>query len=133
MYTVSREFTFCYGHRLCGYSGNCAQLHGHNALVRICIESETLDDNGFVVDFSLIQKKISQWIDQNLDHKMILYKNDPFAACLHKIGAALYLTENNPSAENLAKLIYQEASKSFSGIKKVEFWETPKSCATYGR
>ena len=77
MHRVTREIHFCYGHRLLNYSGKCRHLHGHNGTAVITIESEKLDALGMVVDFSEIKRVMQSWIDDNLDHKMILHRDDP--------------------------------------------------------
>ena len=51
MFSVSREFSFSYGHRLYRYDGRCRRLHGHNALVMIEILEEGLDEQGMAMDF----------------------------------------------------------------------------------
>ena len=82
MYRVTREIRFCYGHRLLNYEGKCRHLHGHNGRAVITLEALQLDGLGMVVDFSRIKRVVSAWIDDALDHKMILHKDDPALAYL---------------------------------------------------
>ena len=77
MFRVTRQIDFCYGHRLLNYDGKCKYLHGHNGRAIITIESEKLDERGMVLDFSDIKRVVSGWIDENLDHRMILHRDDP--------------------------------------------------------
>ena len=79
MFQVTRQIDFCYGHRLLNYDGKCKHLHGHNGRALITIESDSLDDRGMVMDFSDIKKDVSTWIDDNMDHRMILCEDDPVA------------------------------------------------------
>ena len=72
MFRVTREIDFCYGHRLLDYDGKCKYLHGHNGRAVITIESATLDQRGMVRDFSDVKAVVQGWIDENLDHRMIL-------------------------------------------------------------
>ena len=72
MFRVTREIDFCYGHRLLDYAGKCKFLHGHNGRAVIVIESDTLDERGMVLDFSDIKRVVSRWIDEHLDHRMLL-------------------------------------------------------------
>ncbi|MBI3999869.1 MAG: 6-carboxytetrahydropterin synthase, partial [Candidatus Omnitrophica bacterium] len=74
MYSVTKEIYFCYGHRLMDYDGACRHLHGHNGKVEVELEREKLDERGMVVDFSEIRSVIKNWIDQTLDHTMLLKK-----------------------------------------------------------
>ena len=72
MYSVTKKVEFCYGHRLLDYDGVCRHLHGHNAVVEIEVQAETLDRREMVVDFGDIKKTVKAWIDRELDHRMIL-------------------------------------------------------------
>ena len=131
MFRVSREIDFCYGHRLLNYEGKCRYLHGHNGRAVITIEAEKLDDRGMVLDFSDIKKVVSAWIDENLDHRMLLHRDDPAVPMLRELGEPLFLIDENPTAENIAKLIHEfTASRGFP-IVKTKLWETPRCFATY--
>lgn len=131
MFRVSREIDFCYGHRLLNYDGKCKYLHGHNGRAVITIEAETLDDRGMVLDFSDIKKTVSTWIDDNLDHRMLLHREDPAVEMLRELGEPLHLLDNNPTAENIAKLIYEFTAQSGFPIVQCQLWETPRCYATY--
>src|SRR5260370_40930733 len=74
MYRVTREITFCYGHRLLNYDGKCRHLHGHNGRAVITLEAQDLDSLGMVMDFSQIKRVLQSWIDEALDHKMLLHE-----------------------------------------------------------
>lgn len=131
MFRVSREIDFCYGHRLLNYNGKCKHLHGHNGRAIITIESAMLDERGMVMDFSDIKNVVSNWIDEQLDHRMLLQRTDPVVPMLEKMGEPLFLMDENPTAENIAKLIYQfTASRGFP-IVECQLWETPRCFATY--
>ncbi len=87
MFTVSREIDFCYGHRLLGYAGKCCHLHGHNGRAVLVFAAAELDAAGMVLDFSEIKRVISGWIDEHLDHRMVLQRR-PGRARAAKIGRA---------------------------------------------
>ena len=131
MYRVTREIDFCYGHRLLNYDGKCRNLHGHNGRAIITIESDVLDDLGMVMDFSDIKKVVSKWIDDNLDHRMILHKDDPAIPFMKQLGEPLYLIDTNPTAENIAKLICDFTVKHDFPVVQVDLWETRHCYATY--
>ena len=131
MFRVSREIDFCYGHRLLNYDGKCKYLHGHNGRAIITIESATLDERGMVLDFSDIKNVVSTWIDEKLDHRMLLHKTDPAVPLLTQMGEPLFLMDENPTAENIARLIFEfTASRGFP-IVECQLWETPRCFATY--
>lgn len=131
MFQVTRQIDFCYGHRLLNHEGKCRFLHGHNGRVVITLEAESLDHNGMVVDFGLIKRQLSHWIDENLDHRMILSRHDPAAELLIRAGEPIYLIDVNPTAENLAKLIHDAAVEFGFPIVETRLWETPRCYATY--
>ena len=131
MYRVSREIEFSYGHRLLNYAGKCRHLHGHNGLVVISFEAARLDDRGMVLDFSEIKRSISRWIDENLDHRMILHRDDPAVALLRQLDEPVYLMEVNPTAEAMAQMIFDYAQQQGLPVAEVQLWETPRCCATY--
>jgi 6-pyruvoyltetrahydropterin/6-carboxytetrahydropterin synthase len=132
MFTVSREIDFCYGHRLLNYAGKCRHLHGHNGRLIITLEAEQLDEQGMVLDFSEIKRVVAGWIDANLDHRMILNRIDPAVAALEAMNEPLYLMDVNPTAENIARLIFEVAREKGFPVVDVRLWETPGCCARYG-
>ena len=131
MFTVSREIDFCYGHRLLNYAGKCRHLHGHNGRVVIAFEAAGLDERGMVLDFSEIKRAVSAWIDENLDHRMILNRTDPAVPVLQGLNEPLFLMDVNPTVENLAKLIFGVAKEKGLPVVEVRMWETPRCCAGY--
>ena len=133
MYQVLKQISFCYGHRLINYNGKCRHLHGHNGIAEIVLETEELNACGMVVDFFDIKQKISSWIDLNLDHRTILCKTDPLADMLKQNNEPVYLTDENPTAEVIAKEIYNTALSLNFPIVEVRLWESPTSCAIYKR
>ncbi len=131
MFQVTQQIEFCYGHRLLNYSGKCRHLHGHNGRAVIVLNGEKLDDRGMLVDFSDIKKSVRTWIDNELDHRMILNESDPMVKILQELGEPLYLLQDNPTAENIAKLIYDFTKSQGFSVAEVRLWETPNSYATY--
>jgi 6-pyruvoyltetrahydropterin/6-carboxytetrahydropterin synthase len=132
MYSVTKRIDFCYGHRLLDYNGVCAHPHGHNAIAEIEVQRPTLDARNMVVDFTDIRNVVKEWIDRELDHKMILRHDDPLVAPLRQLGEPMYLLESNPTVERIAKLIYDQGRELGLDILTVRVWETPSSFATYG-
>ncbi len=131
MFRVTKEIDFCYGHRLLNYDGKCKHLHGHNGKAVIVLEGAQLDHRGMVVDFSDIKKHVAGWIDANLDHRMILHEADPIVPILQDMGEPMFLVSENPTAESIAKLIYDFAKSHRLPVKEVSLWETFNSYATY--
>jgi 6-pyruvoyltetrahydropterin/6-carboxytetrahydropterin synthase len=131
MFQVTREIRFCYGHRLLNYDGKCKHLHGHNGRAVITLEADRLDALGMVVDFSTIKRVVNGWIDANLDHRMILHKDDPVLPFLKQQGEPFFLLDVNPTAENIAMLIFDQVAGQGFPVVEVKLWETEDSFAVY--
>ena len=133
MFQVTREIDFCYGHRLLNYEGKCKFLHGHNGRAVITLEAPKLDERGMVLDFTDIKRVVAGWIDEKLDHRMILHRDDPAVPALQALGEPLYLIDANPTAENIARLIFEVATNHGFPVVDVRLWETPHCYATVRR
>lgn len=131
MFKVTKEIYFCYGHRLLNYAGKCRFLHGHNGKVEVQLTAQTLDARGMVRDFSEIKEILQSWIDQTLDHRMLLNEKDPLRPALEAAGEPVFPMNANPTAENIARLIYETAKGKGLPVTSVTLWETPNSFATY--
>jgi 6-pyruvoyltetrahydropterin/6-carboxytetrahydropterin synthase len=131
MFTVTKRIEFCYGHRLLDYEGICRHPHGHNAVAEIEVGRERLDARNMVVDFNEIKQLVKRWIDRELDHKMILRRDDPLARSLEALGEPVYLLDSNPTAERIAQLLFDVAREQGLPVVRVTLWETPTSWATY--
>jgi 6-pyruvoyltetrahydropterin/6-carboxytetrahydropterin synthase len=122
MYEVSVDESFAAAHNLRGYKGKCEDLHGHNYKVRVTLAGPELDSVGLLYDFVHL-KQVIQGVIRSLDHK---YLNElpPF-------------TTINPSAENIARHIHDEAAKQMRAvpngakISSITVWETDVTAATY--
>lgn len=86
LWTITKQFDFCYGHSVYTQSLNveyslddkcvCRHLHGHQGTVLVSMRSTKLDKRGFVCDFKELNW-FKKWVDDTLDHKMIIDLNDP--------------------------------------------------------
>ena len=131
MFKVCKQIAFCYGHRLTRYEGKCRHLHGHDAMAEIEVAQDELDHRGMVIDFSDIKSAIKGWIDDEIDHKLLLHREDPIVPVLLEQGEPIFLMDSNPTAENIARLIYQKARSLNLPVIEVRVWESPTSCASY--
>lgn len=132
MFRVTQELRFCYGHRLLGHPGKCARLHGHNARVFVVLRADGVDAQGMVIDFDTVEDRTRRYLDEALDHRMLLQQGDPACAALAGIGESFVALEVAPTAENLAKLIYQQLLRSGLPVAEVRLEEQPGSTASYG-
>ncbi len=88
MYYVKKSLEISASHYLkLDYESKCENLHGHNWNIDIYLKSKKLDQNGMVMDFSIIKRKIKDKIDhQDLNR----------------------VFDFNPTAENIARWIQEE-------------------------
>jgi 6-pyruvoyltetrahydropterin/6-carboxytetrahydropterin synthase len=131
MYRVTREIEFCYGHRLINYDGKCRHLHGHNGRAVIVLEAPKLDERGMLVDFTEIKRHVQRWIDDNLDHNLLLCRDDPLLPLLRDRGERVFVMDVNPTAENIARLIFEKAAEAGLPVVEVTLWETAHCHAAY--
>jgi 6-pyruvoyltetrahydropterin/6-carboxytetrahydropterin synthase len=131
MFRVTREITFCYGHRLLHYEGKCRHLHGHNGRAVITLEGPALDARGMLVDFAEIKRKVQLWIEENLDHTLLLAREDPLLPVLLERGERVFVMDCNPTAENIARLIHDRARDVGLPVTQVVLWETEHCASTY--
>ena len=131
MYTVTKEIHFCYGHRLVNHKGKCRNLHGHNAMAVIKLESETLDEMGMVVDFADIGDYVKSWINEKVDHKMLMFKEDPFLPAVQMANEPVFIMDCNPTAENIARLIFDYVEQGGFPVVEVALHETDSALASY--
>lgn len=120
MYEILIKSDFCGAHQLRGYRGKCEKLHGHNWKVDSRFETDTLDSIGIAADFKILKYRLRNILEK-LDH-----------AYLNRIGV---FKKKNPSAENIAKYIFEELKVSIKikgvFVKSVSVWESDISCAMY--
>ena len=131
MYKIKKVFSIAYGHRLLNHKGKCRNLHGHNGVVEVTLKAARLNRDNMVMDFTGLGGIVKAWLDSNLDHKVILSKNDPLLKVLKKEGQSCFVTPQNPTAEILAELIFKALNSSGLKVEEVVFWETPTSMASY--
>lgn len=113
------------------HPGKCRHLHGHSARVSITLESAELNEQGMVCDFSDINKYADKWISETLDHNMLLHKDDPILPALKNAGERHMVVDEHPTAEFLAKLIYEHVAKGGFPVTNVSVWETDSANASY--
>jgi 6-pyruvoyltetrahydropterin/6-carboxytetrahydropterin synthase len=118
MFEIFVEHTFAAAHALRNYHGKCENVHGHNYRVQVGLEGDDVDENGLLYDFAELKKRLRA-ASEYLDHQF-LNELKPF-------------DELNPSAENIARYLYQEIQREIktASLAYVRVWETDTSCAVY--
>ena len=105
-------------HFLRGYPGKCKDMHGHTWKVEVFLQKNDLNELGMVEDFAVLKKNFKKFLE-GLDHK-----------CLNDLE---YFKEINPTAENIAKYIYDHFQVQAGGLNvvKVQVWESDLASASY--
>lgn len=121
MYEIFVERDFAAAHYLRNYPGNCEHLHGHNWIVKVFVQTDSLNDIHVGIDFRDLKKAVDAVLE-GLDHTNI---NEHPA-----------FQERNPSSENIARFIFEELKGRLSGyegvrLSKVMVCETPKTGVLY--
>jgi 6-pyruvoyltetrahydropterin/6-carboxytetrahydropterin synthase len=131
MFTITKEIYFCYGHRLMKHPGKCRHLHGHSVKAAITVAAQELNGQGMVCDFADISDVASAYIDAELDHNLLLHRNDPLIPALEEAGERFSVLDEHPTAEFLAKMIFSHVKSLGINVQSVVLWETASACATY--
>lgn len=142
-YSITRRLEFDAGHRVHKHESKCNSIHGHRYVVEVTC-CGPLDSIGRVIDFSVIKSICGQWLDDNLDHAMILYDQDPLVDVWKQMNdlnghfgnQKYYLMTKNPTAENIAEHLFirfNEFLKSHGIVVMcVTVHETPNCMAKFG-
>ncbi|MBR4748299.1 MAG: 6-carboxytetrahydropterin synthase [Abditibacteriota bacterium] len=116
MYEIYIEQHFNAAHYLRGYNGPCSSLHGHSYKTGLVFKLDSQDDTGISFDF-VEAKRIAAGTMDYLDH-----------TCLNDLEA---FKEKNPTAENIARYIYDSIKREVPELWSVSVWESATTCATY--
>lgn len=102
------------GHRLLStpdlVTTKCANLHGHSYLFDIQFESEIDKISGLSIDFAAIKELVDR-----IDHRTLISKDDPLAAISSTVRGII-VVDWNPTAENIAKYVYNLINETFPDI-----------------
>jgi 6-pyruvoyltetrahydropterin/6-carboxytetrahydropterin synthase len=131
MFTITKEVYFCYGHRLMAHPGKCRHLHGHSVKAAISVAASELNGQGMVCDFADISAAAATYIDAELDHNLLLHRDDPLVPLLQEAGERLLILDEPPTAEFLAKMIFSHVKGLGFNVRNVVLWETASAYATY--
>jgi 6-pyruvoyltetrahydropterin/6-carboxytetrahydropterin synthase len=107
------EFYFAAAHRLPRYEGPCFRLHGHNYKFFIAVEGEVDPRTGMIADFGVLKQVVQEEVVARVDHRNL---NDIL---------------DNPTAENIARWIWEALASRLPGLAEVRLYEIPDCCVTY--
>ena len=131
MYINTKEVYFCYGHRLMNHAGKCKHLHGHSVKAAISIHQQQLNEQSMVCDFADIRSCIEAFVDEHLDHNLLLHKDDPIIPALIANNERFLALDEHPTAEVLSKMLFQHIKHAGFNVAEVTLWETASAYACY--
>lgn len=129
MYSITREATFEYAHRLLNHPGKCRFIHGHSGKAIVTIRSESLNNNSMVMDFSELKSHMNEILEK-WDHAILLQKGDPLITVLEALGQRITILSGSPTAELLARNMHFSLTSAGLDVESVTIYETEKNCAT---
>jgi len=108
MYYLTKVIEVSGSHKLkLDYGSPCQHLHGHNWIIKVHCKSESLDQNGMIVDFSVIKSIVNELDHQDLNEILTF----------------------QPSAENIARWLCDRIPFCY----RVDVEETANNIASYER
>jgi 6-pyruvoyltetrahydropterin/6-carboxytetrahydropterin synthase len=84
-----------------------------------------------VMDFSEVKQLVWAWLDREIDHTLLLHRDDPVLPLLQEAGERVRITEENPTAEVIARMIFDYLVGQGYPVTDVTLWETESSYAGY--
>ncbi len=137
MYSICKEFSFDAAHRLynLSYDSKCKNVHGHKYYMNVEMFAQNLNDDSMVIDFTHF-KTFSDWIDNFVDHSMLIASGDNELLEMSVKLNTRYIVIPYPltSSENLAKFFFEEIKLLYGNLCeeiKITVHETPKNYASY--
>ncbi|MFZ6009202.1 MAG: 6-pyruvoyl trahydropterin synthase family protein [Bacteroidota bacterium] len=138
MITLTKIFRFEAAHAIHGYTGACANIHGHSYELHVCVsgthqDHRFIEGSGMVIDFKDLKKVVAGSVINKLDHKLILSKRYQTVNNMPHSDSLLTFP-GEPTAENLLIFIREEINRSLPvGIKlhSLKLYETHDSYAEW--
>ncbi len=91
-YTAIKTFhDFPCAHRAWKHKGVCRFLHGYCRAFTFHFESDSLDENGFVIDLSSL-RGLESWLRSKFDHTVLIATADPHLPDFQHLSEAGVLT-----------------------------------------
>ena len=135
MITVTKTVKFDAAHVLTNHQGLCKNLHGHTYRVDVSVAQAADDDRDMVIDFKDLKGIANEVVCDRFDHAFIYNTESAgeceIAAVVEKNGMRTVAIPFRSTAENLAKLFFNDLKARIPGLAAVKVWETADSSAEY--
>ena len=133
MTTVTKTVKFDAAHVLTNHQGLCKNLHGHTYRVDVSVAQAEDDVRDMVIDFKDLKRLAEEVVCSRFDHAFIYSTESEgereIAAVVERYGMRTVAIPFRSTAENLAKLFFEELKARVPGLFSVKVWETADSCA----
>lgn len=134
MYIIRKMFKFEMAHQLASaYSSVCKDtIHGHSYTLELFFAAKDINQHGMVLDFGEVSDKVKKYID-TWDHALVIPECFPerYLSVLRLFNKKLHITPYNPTAENMARMMFSAIKSLFPQLVKVRLHETSTGYAEY--
>ena len=135
MTTVTKTVRFDAAHILTNHQGLCKNLHGHTYRVDVSVAQADGKGGDMVIDFKELKRIATETICDRFDHAFMYSTASEgereIAAVVEKHGMRTVALPFRSTAENLAKMFFDDLREKVPGLASVCVWETADSCAEY--
>ena len=135
MTTVTKTVRFDAAHILTNHQGLCKNLHGHTYRVDVSVAQADGRGGDMVIDFKELKRIATETICDRFDHAFMYSTASEgereIAAVVEKHGMRTVALPFRSTAENLAKMFFDDLRAKVPGLASVCVWETADSCAEY--
>jgi len=119
---------FAAAHRLVGYPGDCANVHGHTWKLEVAVRVDKLDSLGIGVDFRLLKGALSRILNE-FDHAVLVKEGDVVFRGIECVKTVEFPC--NPTAEVIAAVVYDRMRREGWNVEWVRVWESETAYVEY--
>ena len=99
------------------------------------LRSDSLDELGFVLDFTELKHTVRNWVQDHWDHGFLLNDRDhELLTALNTLQRSKVFVFNNenPTAEVMAKYLFNVVRGQYGSlVSRTRMWESPNQYAEY--
>lgn len=141
MYKIELRHNFETAHRLSHKDApkKCRSIHGHSWWVKATLGAEELDELGMVLEFGAFKKAWRGFLDEKIDHHLVLSAGDPMAEAIRRVDAEarILVLPTDPTTEVLAAWLFERTVEILrtldtnARLLKIDVQETAVNAASF--
>lgn len=122
-------------------SPKCRSIHGHSWQIILTLRAPQLNPQAMVIEFGELKRVWRAWLNQHLDHALLLHEADPFVKLLqaNDPDIRLFTLPTDPTTESLAEFLYHQAGRILTElnadpeiqVERIRIEETAVNSAEY--